>query len=850
MGVFDLFGKKKDRVVLIVQCRLSSTRLPRKALLPLGGFSILEWVLASMKKVPCDAYYLAVDSESAPELEFAAKKCGWNFFAGSKEDVLDRFCKTIEVSKADIVVRATADNPFLFYDAASELLEEYKKRKASSSVDYITWTGLPHGSGIEIFSAQALLEASKLRNLTAEDHEHVGPALYKHQDHFNCLFLKSPSAYHYPDLRTTIDTASDYRRALAFVRAVSSNKAKTTDTLLKKNILEPYTSKEIIRGMQIASVKYPMILIPSTKKGAGTGHLRRCLDLACKTGADIYVPEDCGLEQSKALLEEAYTEGLQKWQLVSSLENISSYNLAVTDLFRTDEAEAKKISMQCPVASIDEGALETEWADYLLDIIPSLGYTRKPNLAEPGFIILPKNRRSEEERSAKIHTALVVLGGEDPASLAFPSAIALAECGLYVTAIAGDASKAKVLQDQVPENLSKYIRVIEPVINLREKLFEFDLVVTHYGFTAFEASAAGCAVILLGTTPLHESLAEKYSFKCVQASLINKESFQKLLADKKSLYRDIKENGIHELDSFMLNLSQGTNLCCPVCREEKKSWPKDPLIARTPERTFRRCQKCGMLYMSWTIQSHQTEYNHDYFYDDYKKQYGKTYQDDFENIKAQCVRRVSIIDFIYRRGHSSVTPTVLDIGCALGPFLDAANDSGWHVFGTDISKDAVEYVQNTLHYPALLASFPDADVAGEFGVDKFDAVTMWYVIEHFQDLDSVLKAVSKIVKKGGIFAFSTPSAAGVSEKYNTDDFFAQSPADHYTLWEPKRCASILRKYGFKVVRTVSTGIHPERFPSIKKSGSDSKSLKFRMYKTFSMLFKLGDTFEVYCRKVN
>ena len=61
MGVFDLFGKKKDRVVLIVQCRLSSTRLPRKALLPLGGFSILEWVLASMKKVPCDAYYLAVD---------------------------------------------------------------------------------------------------------------------------------------------------------------------------------------------------------------------------------------------------------------------------------------------------------------------------------------------------------------------------------------------------------------------------------------------------------------------------------------------------------------------------------------------------------------------------------------------------------------------------------------------------------------------------------------------------------------------------------------------------------------------------------------------------------------------
>ena len=36
--------------VVITQCRLSSTRLPRKALKDLGGKSVLEWVLNSMKK--------------------------------------------------------------------------------------------------------------------------------------------------------------------------------------------------------------------------------------------------------------------------------------------------------------------------------------------------------------------------------------------------------------------------------------------------------------------------------------------------------------------------------------------------------------------------------------------------------------------------------------------------------------------------------------------------------------------------------------------------------------------------------------------------------------------------------
>ncbi|MBP5464691.1 MAG: hypothetical protein J6Y13_05910 [Treponema sp.] len=123
MRIRDLFDRKKGRTVVIVQCRLSSTRLPRKALLPLGGKSLLEWTLAAMKKVRADAYYLATDLESGPELESIAKAAGYLFYAGSKDDVLDRFLKTIELSRADVVIRATADNPFLFYEAATPLLD-------------------------------------------------------------------------------------------------------------------------------------------------------------------------------------------------------------------------------------------------------------------------------------------------------------------------------------------------------------------------------------------------------------------------------------------------------------------------------------------------------------------------------------------------------------------------------------------------------------------------------------------------------------------------------------------------------------------------------------------------------
>ena len=51
-------------IAVIVQCRLSSSRLPGKALKLLGGKPIIEWTLNSMKLVEAGSYWLAVDEDS------------------------------------------------------------------------------------------------------------------------------------------------------------------------------------------------------------------------------------------------------------------------------------------------------------------------------------------------------------------------------------------------------------------------------------------------------------------------------------------------------------------------------------------------------------------------------------------------------------------------------------------------------------------------------------------------------------------------------------------------------------------------------------------------------------------
>ena len=64
---------KTNRVV-IIQCRLSSTRFPQKAIKQLGSKTVLEWVLNSMKKVPADRYFVATDENSFSVINEICKK--------------------------------------------------------------------------------------------------------------------------------------------------------------------------------------------------------------------------------------------------------------------------------------------------------------------------------------------------------------------------------------------------------------------------------------------------------------------------------------------------------------------------------------------------------------------------------------------------------------------------------------------------------------------------------------------------------------------------------------------------------------------------------------------------------
>jgi len=210
---------RPGRLGVVVQARLGSTRLPRKALLPLGGTTIIDQVLSRLSLIHADCYVLATDAASAPELGPIAERHDFELLEGSAGDVLSRYCAAVERYSLDHVIRATGDNPLVSPELAELLAAD--DRADISGADYRAHTGMPLGMGVELVRAAALLRAGEEARLEPE-HEHVCPYLYNNPDKFIIVRKEAPAAYRLDNARVTVDTAADYEAVLRIYGALFS----------------------------------------------------------------------------------------------------------------------------------------------------------------------------------------------------------------------------------------------------------------------------------------------------------------------------------------------------------------------------------------------------------------------------------------------------------------------------------------------------------------------------------------------------------------------------------------------------------------------------------------------------
>jgi len=585
-----------------------------------------------------------------------------------------------------------------------------------------------------------------------------------------------------------------------------------------------------------------ILIVPEYRPHHGGGHLCRCIELT----RDL---RDCGRDAWLFLPADAETGNLfqtmnfnPQWRITDEeLERVRERTeFVVLDRFQTPREELSNWKKIAPVIGIDEGGKSRDSFDFLIDILVPEKFIYPPaNIASVSLLKFPPKPLSQKRTTGDALKVLITFGQEDSSSLGQKTARALsAISGMDITLLRGALAKGET---EYPPN----VRVIEAIPRLAEHLGEYDLVVTHYGITAYEALHAGTMALLASPTAYHAKLAKAAGFFTfdpkshhAEAQRRGEEKKLKIHCEELAARYGLDKDGESLADLFR-GFSPQVYRHCPVCGSQAPT----NSVYRSNDRTYRRCRKCSVIYMDRSCPP-PIEYEREYFFESYKRQYGKTYLEDFSKIKAEGKRRLKIINLFLPAKKSGEDRSLLDIGCAYGPFLAAAREEGFSPAGIDPAQDAVLYVQQELAISAVQGFFPNSPPPSQ----PYDAVTLWFVIEHFTDLKAALSQIKNILKPGGILAFSTPSFTGVSGRSSLRRFLSASPADHFTIWSPVMCKKALALYGFRVKKTVSIGHHPERFPLLGKLAKSEKSPLYKPLLAISKLFGLGDTFEVYAKE--
>ncbi len=196
-------------VNIFLQARSDSNRLPFKSLIPINKIPLA--VLCAKRLMGKNFKLTVVTSKNKSDdyLTQILEENNINYFRGSLNNVYRRFLECAKsLNENDIIVRATADNPFVDYSYVKNALNIFLvNNEIYRGIDFKKHN-VPYGMSLEIFRKKLLL---KYKNkLTKESSEHVTSHFYKYSSHK--IVKKNMLDKDYSNLSCTLDTFNDYKK--------------------------------------------------------------------------------------------------------------------------------------------------------------------------------------------------------------------------------------------------------------------------------------------------------------------------------------------------------------------------------------------------------------------------------------------------------------------------------------------------------------------------------------------------------------------------------------------------------------------------------------------------------------
>lgn len=569
-----------EKTIGIIIARMSSSRLPGKALRLIENKPLLNYVLERLRQVTgLDEIWLATtdNPSNEPLLQWSKdnniKALAW---PGQTNDVVGRVTEVLQQSQATRFIAVLGDTPFV----DSRLLNQY----LTALDEHPDWeTVKVEGSSVHggflcyrTEGWQKVDEASQTRH----HREHLGSVLNEKPDLAVTGYLKDDPLYYEGPYRLTVDTQAD----LAFAAKLVKNLAKPGEIISLESILlylreHPELTQINQHVQQRTGVQKPPKVMLAVQAGGhfGNGHLSRCKTLAKNLQEFFAADVSFWLETPyqvlrQEMIEEGYNVIESSWSLPEMVKQ-GEYDKVVIDFQEpVPPSLIERLRMASPntiVIPIDNNGMgcmsadavifpnahskpDSRWANHQQRVFHGASYV----MLGSNFMYNPQNENLLKPLDCP--TVLITMGGVDPNRLSEKVMESLKDIqGCHFDLVIPP-------QYPYPENLERIATCMPSTItlhwrleNIRPLMQRATLAVATFGITAYELAHMGVPTVLIGHNASQEEDMNRF---CSLGSAVSlgdgtMVSMQALCSQVEELLKDADQReAMHEKGMQLVDL--------------------------------------------------------------------------------------------------------------------------------------------------------------------------------------------------------------------------------------------------------------------------------------------------------
>lgn len=213
---------------------------------------------------------------------------------------------------------------------------------------------------------------------------------------------------------------------------------------------------------------------------------------------------------------------------------------------------------------------------------------------------------------------------------------------------------------------------------------------------------------------------------------------------------------------------------CPLCSSSSVSFKfniKDNFISGEVF-PLNKCNSCGFLF----TQDHPDK-------DEISRYYESESYISHSNTSEGLINKIykTVRKLMLRRKTRLVKNVtgldngrILDVGSGTGHFLKSMKDAGWKTTGIEINQSASEFSTSAFNIPVYNSI---DDLSGDM---KFDCISLWHVLEHFQDPEEYISKLKRHLNPGGVFIIALPNSDSYDSHHYKEKWAAYDVPRH--LW--------------------------------------------------------------------